>query len=137
MGLECSHGAFRGSYSTFNRLRQAVCFAAGGGSFPPHLVRDANGVVCDGEGLPSIDRDLNEELIYFGDGYSNVTHPGLHAFLTHSDCEGEFSPELCAVIAADLSPLLLRIPGDMAAILQRFINGLRRAEKNGEPLTFG
>ncbi len=35
MGLRCSHDAFKGGYSDFNRLRQAVCKTLDG-DHPPH-----------------------------------------------------------------------------------------------------
>jgi len=130
MGLDCSHDAFRGSYSAFNRLRQAVAKAAGG-SFPPH------------EGSSFFD-DLSW---YVSDEYTRENSPGLFEFLSHSDCDGEISPEMCINVADELSQLH-SIVDDMGegtghisrrgygGTLQRFIDGCRLAAKNNECLTF-
>ena len=88
MGLDCSHGAFRGAYSAFNRLRQAVAKAAGG-SYPPHE---------KGSGL-------DDRRWYVGDEYNKESFPGLWEFLGHSDCDGEIDPEMCKLVARDLSSL--------------------------------
>ena len=130
MGLNCSHGAFSGAYSAFNRFRQAVAKAANG-SFPPH----------DIEGL-------DDNLWYWGDGYSKETHPGLYIFFSHSDCDGEISPEDCVKIANELEELLLELEkmgigmghiarqGGYAAVCRKFIDGCRLATKRKECLEF-
>ncbi len=129
MGLDCTHGAFSGAYSAFNRLRQEVCRAMGG-SFPPH--EDAS-------------RDF--ALWYWGPGYSEETHPGLYEFLFHSDCDGEIAPQECQLVADDLEALLPRISeddggghirrgGGYRAVAMTFVNGCRVAAMNDEPLLF-
>ncbi len=42
MGLDCSHNAFHGAYSSFNRFRQFVSKSIGG-SYPPHEDKSLNG----------------------------------------------------------------------------------------------
>ena len=91
MGLDTTHGAFHGSYSSFNRFRQAVAKAVGG-SFPPHEKG-----LFDDDGKP-----LDESQWYIDDSYSATTHPGLRAFLSHSDCDGEFTPKECTRVADEL-----------------------------------
>lgn len=148
MGLSCSHEAFDGSYPSFNRLRQRVAWATGG-SFPPHWKRTSTGLEVDLNGLPVIDRSLDENIVYIGDDYSIETHPGLFEFLGHSDCEGEIAPEMCAKVAGDLERLLPAIESSGAGkeniaargrtyteVLRRFIAGCRAAASAGEPLLF-
>jgi hypothetical protein len=60
--------------------------------------------------------------------------------------DGEISPEMCAVVANDLEPLLDKMTweahghiardGGFRAVLQRFIDGCRAAHAADEPLLF-
>ena len=81
MGLDVSHDAFSGAYSSFNRFRQAIAKAMGG-SYPPHEKE------TDDDGKP-----LDRDMWYWGSGFSRATHPGLYCLLSHSDCDGEISRE--------------------------------------------
>ena len=130
MGLDCSHDAFHGAYSSFDRFRQAVAKAIGG-SFPEHK-----------------DRELDPQMWYWGDGYSKETHPGLYVFLCHSDCGGDISPEDCEKVADELEVLLPAIEsqgsgaghierdGGYGAVTRRFIKGCRLAAEKNERLDF-
>lgn len=140
MGLDCSHDAFHGAYSSFNRFRQAVCYVIGG-SYPPHNKTNTF--------LWSEEKQPDENTWYWGYGYSHETHPGLALFLSHSDCDGEISPEDCIKIANDLEPLIPRLAelglgwghiereGGYAEVCRKFVNGCRSAAAANEPLTFG
>jgi hypothetical protein len=131
VGLDVSHDAFSGAYSAFNRFRKKVAQAMGG-SYPPHD-----------------DKSLDSELVYFGNNYKTETHPGLAEFLSHSDCDGEISPEMCRKVADELEALLPAIEslsepdgghigrdGGYAAVTRRFITGCREAAEVNEPLEF-
>lgn len=150
MGLDCSHDAWHGAYSAFNRFRQKIAEAMGG-SYPPHK-----------------DVSLAERDWYWGEGYSAGTHPGLMVLLSHSDCDGEISPEDCIKVANDLEALLPQIaelddgdvtggasftrkgddievnrhPGHIAraggyvAVTEKFISGCRAANAADEALEF-
>lgn len=148
MGLDCSHDAFHGAYSSFNRFRQEVCHAIGG-SFPPHWLINHNGEVArDKAGYPLHDTSLDDKLIYFpDDGLDDDS--GMYAFLVHSDCDGEISPEMCVKVADDLEAILPKIEslknqggghiqarGGYAEVLKKFIAGCRLAAANNEPLVF-
>lgn len=131
MGLNCSHGAFDGAYSAFNRFRGAVARAMGG-SWPPHE---------------------NKELIadhwYWGDGFSENTHPGLYVFFCHSDCEGYIKASDCKKIADEMEALLPEIgrlgtggghierDGGYRKVAERFIAGCRLASSKRQRLKFG
>ncbi len=130
MGLNCTHGAFDGAYSAFNRFRQAVAQAAGG-SFPPH-------------DDPSLDHG---SWFVEGDDYSQETHKGLWLFLNHSDCDGDLSPRECELVAQDLSFLMpfistgdggghLSRMGGYRGAAKRFIDGCNAAVMAGERLEF-
>ena len=151
MGLDCSHDAFRGAYSAFNRLRQFVCAATGpDGSYPPHWQYNADGSLKEDQAGRVLRREgLEEGMFYIGDEYDRDTHPGLWEFLTHSDCDGEISPDMCVKVADDLERLLPRMDalgwqagGHIAArggyleAVRKFIAGCRAAAAANEPLDF-
>jgi hypothetical protein len=128
MGLDCSHDAFHGAYSAFNRLRQEVARVIGG-SYPPHK-----------------DKELDPDQWYWGDGYGEETHPGLYEFFCHSDCDGYITPEMCVFVANELEALLplsendscghIERDGGYNAVLRRFIAGCRLSASANEPLEF-
>jgi hypothetical protein len=125
MGLDISHNAFHGAYSSFMRFRLAIVEAVGGTYERPSYL------------LP--------------DGYEKENAPGLHEFLSHSDSDGEISPESCKVIADELEAILPKIEemdlneyewghitrdGGILAVTKRFIEGCRKAHEANEPLNF-
>lgn len=150
MGLDCSHGAFHGAYSSFDRFRRAVCRSIGG-SFPPHRVP---GDPRWNEPVENPDKPgefLDEGQFYYPEGWDQAAHPGLHEFFLHSDCDGEISPELCSALADEMEPLLpiigkfdflyggghIKLYGDgLEGTLRQFIAGCRAAAAAGEPLLF-
>lgn len=116
MGLYCSHDAFRGAYSAFNRFRQFVC-AMCQGSFPPHKYADGGWSCYDGrffhfkpgetehfDKLPG--GVLHPEMFYLDDKYSRDKFPGLYIFLQHSDCDGFISPGDLSLVIKDLEMVL-------------------------------
>ena len=141
MGLDCSHDAFHGAYSAFNRFRQVVASAAGG-SFPPHEEGFVEKYTREEGKLP------NADWWYVGDGMEAETHPGLRLFMMHSDCDGELSPAECVLVANDLESLLPKIDehgggsrhianqGGYGAVARKFIAGCREAAAAGEVLEF-
>lgn len=133
MGLDCSHDAFHGAYSAFQRLRKFIC-ASIGGSYPSHEV----------EGL-------EPEMWYYGEGYNREKNPGLFEFLSHSDCDGEISPYMCSIVADELESIMPLIEerersnvayghltkyGGYAGTTKQFIDGCRKAAELNEPLEF-
>ena len=140
MGLNCSHGAFDGSYGSFNRFRQAICYVIGG-SYPPH--NNSNHLLFSDNQQP------DENIWYWGYGYSPESHPGLYLLLSHSDCDGEISPEDCLKVATDLEKLIPRLEelglngghierqGGFAGVCRKFVDGCKKAAELGEPLVFG
>lgn len=149
MGLDCSHDAFHGAYSAFNRLRQEISRSIGG-SYPPHWkYRDDGSLLEDGNGLVVYDKDLDENQFYYADEFNPNEYPGLHEFLTHSDCDGEISPEMCIKVADDLEKILPKVEalnsasgghiaarGGYAEVIRKFIAGCRKAAAEDQPLEF-
>jgi hypothetical protein len=149
MGLDCSHDAFHGAYSAFNRFRQEIARSMGG-NFPPHWEYAPNGALKrDNNGDVVYDKELDPDSWYWGEGYSEDTHPGLCEFMRHSDCDGEISPEMCVKVADDLEALLPKVEalgsvavGHIAArggyveVLKKFIKGCRDAAAADEALSF-
>lgn len=111
MGLNCSHGAFDGSYGLFKNLRDSVLEAIGGKSI--------------------------------GNGYIEIPDEfsvGIVEFLTHSDCDGYISAEMCEKVAYELEndvlPLMVKSSELQRDLLVKFINGCKLASKNNEKLMF-
>lgn len=146
MGLDTTHDAFHGAYSAFNRLRQEVARAVGG-SYPPHYLRSYDGKLAEDKNERLIlDDRLDPNRFYTPDDVTRKSHPGLWEFLSHSDCDGEIAPDMCAKVADDLEPLLDKMPevggGHIAArggfreVLRKFVAGCRAAHAEGVPLLF-
>jgi hypothetical protein len=116
MGLDISHNAWHGSYSSFGEWRRTVAELAG---FPP----------------------LDEMRGFGGSRQWGVDGAGdlrLIPLLHHSDCNGEISPEDCAAIADALKALLDKPwPDDwLLDKTRQFIVGARTAAAADEPLEF-
>lgn len=123
MGLDCTHGAWHGAYSAFNRLRSEICAACGGDW--PNMLAENPMWTYDTEVVP-MEHD-----------------EGMKLFLGHSDCGGELSPAECIRVAAFLDwvgPKLAdygsgHLPSPRAAAA-RFAEGCRLAASKSEPLGF-
>lgn len=113
MGLNCSHGAFDGAYSRFNRFRAAVCEAIGG-TWP---------------------KGFEDLTITLPDGFME-SHPGMMAFLAHSDCDDEMTPEECRQCAAEMREILPKLSGEALEHATKWITGCELAASRNEPLEF-
>ena len=148
MGLDCSHDAFHGAYSAFNRLRQFIC-AAIEGTYPPHWIYSHSGTPLqdDRGGLKTL--ALSDKYFFLPDIYSRHEWPGLYEFLLHSDCDGEIDPETCLSVANDLERLMPQFEalrwesvghianrGGYVEVVRKFIAGCRAAAAAGESLRF-
>jgi hypothetical protein len=93
-------------------------------------------------------RDLLSAFYYCGGNlpikWDCLKPSPLHALLNHSDCDGDIPARLCAGIADELEAVMSKLPegeggghiGDWREKTQAFIDGLRRAGENGEPVRF-
>ena len=145
MGLDTTHGAWHGAYSAFMRWRQEIAKAAGipnlelmeGYFRPEHWLLD---VVS----WHPAHRATDEGWLPLRWEQVHVT-PGLLILLSHSDCEGELTPDECTSVADELERLMPELAkagdagghvGDVAQKTQTFIDGCRLAAANGETLEF-
>jgi hypothetical protein len=133
MGLDLSHGAWRGAYGAFKRFREALALAAG------YEVDD---------GSIYIDWGHTTHRNFFGEWdaipCSTLGPDPLLILIIHSDCDGSIEPEHCALLVDRLTELLPALEGqdglghlgNLQEATQRFINGCREAATAGEPLEF-
>ena len=136
MGLNTTHGAFDGAYSSFGRFRNAIAQAAG---YAVNPVEYKDGFKTD------------TILIDWG----HITNKNLHGewdetpedplmvLIAHSDCEGLIRPEQAEPLADRLESLLPDLDGDIGGHIgslkektQTFIDGLREAVELNEPVEF-
>ncbi len=133
MGLDTSHDAWHGAYSAFNRWRNYLARAAG-----YELLHDA------GYEYPAfINWDEITPQNIEGVWLTTPEEPLLVIF-AHSDCEGQIYPDQAGPLADRLEELLPKLTatedgghiGSVAKVTERFINGLRAAVKDNEPVVF-
>lgn len=117
----CSHGAFKGSYSTFDNFRRSALRLIGGQWCPSH----------------------DPDRWYFPQGMQRNDWPGLVLFFESDDCCCELSASACGLVARDLdrlSEMIARVRGGgretVIALLRQFATGCRRAYAAGEPLIY-
>lgn len=134
MGLDCSHDAWHGAYSAFDRWRQKLAEVAG---LPPLDLMDGfYGSRCRLK-YPDIDSKLPIS-------WDCLKPSPLHELLSHSDCDGEIAPDRCGPIADALEALIPLLPdeedtghiGIWKEKTAQFVKGLRAAAAAGEPLDF-
>lgn len=129
MGLDTSHNAWHGPYSSFNDWREKVAQAAG---FPD---------LWDMEGFQSDfrKRDSNREVISWED--ERVPKTPLIKLLSHSDCDGELKWQDCKGIADELEKIIDKMPCDeivgyYKGKTEQFIKGCRLAHSRKENIDF-
>ena len=113
MGLDTTHNAWHGPYSSFNRFREALMLAYNGTN-----LKDYSG--------------------YGGNlSIENIEHKGLYEFFNHSDCDGDISPENCKLVADGLTEILPKLTTEYDIMrCKEFIDGCLLAYINDEVLEF-
>lgn len=117
MGLDTTHDAFHGPYSSFNKWR--------------HWLAHQIGI------------NLNDYFGYGGNGtkdIESIDHPLMPLF-NHSDCDGELTPEECRQIIKGLKDILSTTPLDTSFfsnywLTERFMKGCIRAANAKENIKF-
>lgn len=125
MGLNCSHDAWDGAYSSFQTFRLAVGKAAG------------YTIVDEGRNSEYVNLDWNNltESNVYGE-WEKMPDDPLIIFLAHSDCEGEIKPEHAVAVAEALEKVVPKLTGWNKARAEQFAAGLRAAAAANEPLEF-
>ena len=154
MGLDCSHGAWTGSYIVFHLWRKVIASAAG---LPPlelmeGFYRPLNSTEFSGPTLYH-GPQTNKASCGFGDRpyladidqglpikWESLKESALHELLYHSDCDGQIEPDRCGPIADSLEKLLPNLNDEhrlkFRSTTIQFIDGLREAAASNEPLEF-
>ncbi|WPH57789.1 hypothetical protein [Mycobacterium phage WXIN] len=142
MGLDISHGAWRGAYSAFSRWRDELAEAAD--YYIPKLDPEEQ----NGRKLVCIDWARWPMDGYYDPPYIPCRIDGtpdpLLLLVAHSDCEGIIQHRFLDALANRLEELLPRVDGvegfghigDYGDKTRTFIEGLRRAIEAGEDLEF-
>jgi len=149
MGLDCSHDAWHGAYSAFNRWREELASVAG---YPPLCLMDGFydstdfGTLYFAQNIS--DNLYNRKRQDLQRGlpikWECLKPSALHELLNHSDCDGEIPADRCASIADALEALIPLLPtgdapghiGNWRDKTAAFVAGLRAAATAGEPLGF-
>jgi hypothetical protein len=95
MGLDTTHNAWHGPYSSFNRFRHELAKRIG-----INLVEYNGYSVLSGDHIPD-DSELKD--------LESIDHPLMDLF-NHSDCDGELTPKQCLLIAKGLEDVILKSP---------------------------
>jgi hypothetical protein len=150
MGLDCSHNAWHGAYSSFHRWRCKIAEVAG---LPPLDLMEGFYEPLTSKGLPTLYHgpQTRTEERFLGSiddrlpiKWDCLKPSPLHELLYHSDCDGEIKAKNCAAIADELEKLIPLLPdeeggghiGIWKVKTQQFVDGLRAAAIAGEPLDF-
>lgn len=132
MGLDTTHDCWHGSYSAFNRWRNAIAEAAGYALVP-------------GDHGQNIDLRWDDFARKNYDGDWDETPIGiLLVLIVHSDCDGVIHPEHAGPLADRIEGLLPLLPPDSNVFrgpfhregARKFIDGLRSAVAAGENVEF-
>jgi hypothetical protein len=151
MGLACSHGAWHGAYSAFNRWRRQLAKVAG---LPPLDLMEGFYSPIKGKqgyGVPTLYCGANEPTDNLREldsllpiKWESLKEDKLHILLYHSDCDGDIAWEDCSEIADSLERVIPLLPEEMAGghigywreKTQTFVDGLRMAAAAKENLDF-
>ena len=163
MGLNCSHGAWRGAHSAFHKWRIEIAGLIGiplelmEGFYNEGYISDSglelamdwimprNGGPLCGDYRGSILYHYIESVrLHLPLQWEMLRPNPLHILLHHSDCDGYIAPEDCRIIADRLQELIRFLPkekdpghiGYWDKKTQTFIDGLRSAASANEPLLF-
>lgn len=113
MGLDTSHNAWHGPYSSFNKFRNEVCIAAGLGKLD------------DYEGFGG------------SKGWKFVKEQPLNALLNHSDCDGAIAWQEGEALAIALELVACKMPDEYyCEKALQFAAGCRLAASKQENIEF-
>lgn len=140
MGLDTTHGCWRGAYSAFSRWREQIAQVAGYKMMDPTPEEQAQGFF---KPYPMIEWSGVTGANLQGE-WSRTPPDPLIVLIAHSDCDGVIHPEQAGPLADRLTELLPLLPegsggghiGDWREKTQAFIDGLRDAVDAREDVEF-
>lgn len=143
MGLDVSHGCWRGAYSAFSAWRTKIAEVAG---FPPLCLMDGHWYLGSmGDPIKYSPEWMQEYIVKsLPIKWEPYSSDPLSILLHHSDCDGEIDWEDCLKIAQRLDEIIHLLPeeddpghiGNWNLKTQRFIDGLRLAHELKENVIF-
>lgn len=129
MGLNCTHGCWDGSYSSFMKFRIELASFIG----IPLLLMEG---FYSPEEHPELNEDVKSNLpLEWGSFKPDV----LHVLLHHSDCDGEIPWYVCQMLADRMKEIKIASrwgDGVFISRLDAFITGLELAAKEKEDVGF-
>lgn len=132
MGLDVSHDAWSGAYSSFYRWRMGVVRAAG-----YEIAPDPD---RGGREMPKVWLDDSFTTANYMGEWDRLPEDPLLVLLIHSDCDGIIPANATRWLAARLEGLLPAFPEDdddaLRTKTERFIAGLREAAADDEDMEF-
>lgn len=140
MGLDCTHDAWHGAYSAFDRFRKMLWDASGGelGYYERSEGINEHGPACWAQEWP--------ESCFEGE-WAEYPEDPLLVLMIHSDCGGAIKHDITLRLAERLEELAPLLPAYGAGHLSppnhprerafQFARGLREAHAEGEDLRFG
>jgi hypothetical protein len=142
MGLDCSHNAWHGSYSSFNAWRKRLAEVAG---LPPLELMEGfyvSFIGSDRVAPATLHHGENQlDHLYRLDAklpikWSCLTPNPLYQLLHHSDCDGDIKPSKCVAIADELDKLVPLLDNWHKNSAIQFSTGLRLAAQQRKSLLF-
>lgn len=135
MGLDTSHDCWHGGYISFNVWREKLAEAAG---LPPLQLMSGHygGELknCASGPFKSYIEQVQHNLPI---KWEALKPDVLYVLLDHSDCDGEIPADVCDSLADRLEELLPAMTGDWYGRTRQFIDGLRLAASENNPVEFG
>jgi hypothetical protein len=124
MGLNTTHNAWHGPYSSFNNFRRAILKAYN------------NTDLFEYGGYESrCKKDLDKQSP--GLALSNIDDDGILLLMDHSDCEGLIRWVDCKLVADSLGKIISKVATDYFTDAIDFQKGCLLAYNNKEDLLFG
>lgn len=149
MGLDTSHNAWHGPYSSFNQWRSAIadCLCIPLNLMQGYWPEDGQigfmhplGLVISMTNYDMAKHQLDQHIKNFPLKWSAFTPNPLHELLYHSDCDGDIEWEKCRDMANELEKLLPLLPDHPTGFYhektKQFVAGLRLAYSKKENLEF-
>lgn len=123
MGLDTTHNAWHGPYSTFNEFRR-------------ELLKAYNGMdLFEFEGYESrCQKDLLKPSPKLA--LENIDDPGLLILMDHADCEGLITWQDCTVVAESIRKVMIKLPVYHMQKAMTFITGCLLAYSKKQDLIF-